>query len=113
MGISGYTSLSIAQDKYKKIRKDFDKIIRPDTDDTFTAWATSILESNITRMGYLKEIFPNLSVIKVIENGLVIDDLKNDTIVKVTMVNNKIKCSHTGKDADTYILYATMHPEFL
>jgi len=112
MGISGFTSLSIDQVKYKKIRNTFDKIVKSDTEKSFTQWATKVIEINLARSKYLKQIFPDLAVIKVIENGLVIEDLKNNNIVKVTMNDNKMTCSHKGKEAEMYILYTTLHPEF-
>ena len=112
MGLSGYTSLSINQNRYKKIRNRFDKIVAGGTDVTFTMWATNIIESGVDRIDYLKKKFPDLSVIKVINNGLIIEDLKNDIVTKVVMADDIISCSHKGKEADSYILFVTLHPEF-
>ena len=84
----------------------------PDTGKSLTNWATKLLENSLDRMEYLKTKFPSYSVIKVLDNGLVIDDSKNDTVVKVVMNGNIIKCSDTGKESGNYILYTTLHPEF-
>lgn len=112
MGISGFTSLSIDQIKYKKIRSTFDRIVKSDTEKSFTQWATKVIESNLAKSIYLKKTFPDLSVIKAIDNGLVIEDLKNNIIAKVTINDNKMICSHKGKEAESYMLYTTLHPEF-
>ena len=112
MGLSGYTSMSIKDTRYKKIRKDYDKIIGPDTKDTFTTWGTRALELNLARIDYLKKTFPDLAIIKVTENGVVIEDSKNDTVAKITLKNGKPVCSHKGKEAESYLLYATLHPNF-
>ena len=97
----------------KAIKKRYEKIIKPETGHSLTKWATKILEDSITREEYLKSKFPHYSVIKVLDNGLVIDDSKNDTVVKVVMNENNIKCSDTGKESNSYILYATLHPGFI
>jgi len=112
MGLSGFSSLSIEENRLKIIKKRFDKIIKPDTGGSLTQWATNLIEINLDRSEYLKKRFPNYSVIKILENGLVIDDSKNDTIVKVTMNGNKIKCSGNNTNSESYILYATLNPEF-
>ncbi len=112
MGLSGFSSLSIEENRLKSIKKRFEKIIKPDTGGSLTQWATKILENNLDRAEYLKKRFPNYSVIKIIENGMVIDDSKKDTVVKITMIDNKIKCSDSSKESESYILYATLHPEF-
>lgn len=112
MGISRYTSLSIHEDRFKKIKKGYEKVITPETDDTLTAWATKALESNLSRMDYLKKTFPNLSIIKVTENGLVIEDSKKDIVAKIIINDDKITCSHKGKETESYILYVTLHPQF-
>jgi len=113
MGLSGYTSLSINEKRYDKIRREFDRTIVNDLDSgSFTQWATEILETAVTRVGKLKSIFPNLSVVKISGNGLVIEDFKNNTVVKVTMSGKDITCSDTGKNFESYILYASLHPMF-
>jgi hypothetical protein len=112
MGLSGFSSLSIEENRLKNIKKRYEKTIKPETGDSLTKWATKILEDSITREEYLKSRFPNYSVIKVLDNGLVIDDSKNDTVVKVVINGNNIKCSDSGKESDSYILYATLHPGF-
>ena len=112
LGLSGFSSLSIEENRLKNIKKRYEKIVKPDTGDSLTKWATRILENSIDREEYLKNRFPSYSVIKIIENGLVIDDSKNDTVVKVVMTGNKIKCSDTSKESELYILYTTLHPGF-
>ena len=112
MGISGYTSLSIHQERFKKIRKGYEKVIKPETNDTLTSWATRILELNLSRMDYLKKTFPNLSIIKATKNELIVEDSEKDIVTKIIMSEGKITCSHKGNESDSYILYVTLHPQF-
>jgi len=113
MGITGYTSLSLREKDYKRIRKEFDKTVVDDLDhNSFTQWATNILENAVNRTGKLKLKFPHLSVIKVFTNGLVIEDSKNNAVVKVTMSGKDIICSDSGKNFESYLLYASLHPMF-
>lgn len=110
--MSGYTSLSIHQKRFKNIKKGYKTTIEPYTKDTLTGWATQCLELNLIRIEYLKQIFPNLSVIKSSKNELTIEDSQNDIVVKITMKNKKLSSSHKGKEAESYIMYASLHPQF-
>tara|TARA_Y100001936_G_C15452163_1_gene349639 strand:- start:169 stop:513 length:345 start_codon:yes stop_codon:yes gene_type:complete len=112
MGRSGYTSLSIQQDEYSRIRKKWDRYVDPTTDLKFTPWAQSTIEGGIERIKFLESAFPNISVVKIIEKGIVLDDKKKNDVVKVWVQGKKIVCSDKSKDAESYILYAVMHPEF-
>ena len=110
MGRSGYTSLSLQQDEYARIRKKFDRYY--DGDEKFTPYVTGLIEASLDRLKFLEDDFPTLSVVKVLDNGLLIEDArrKND-VIKVTIQGKKIVCSD-DKDPQRYITYATLHPEF-
>ena len=110
MGKSGYTSLSIEEKRYDKLRRNFETTI--DTDLTFTKWTMGVLEGNIARMDFLNKTYPDYSVIKPLEHGIVINDSKTDRIVKVTMIKGKITCSDNSKNSENYIRYALLHPQF-
>ena len=112
MGKSGYTSVTIHEKKYKKIRSSFDKHIKKDIEKTFTGWVTDLMENSLDRTMKLKTMFPHLSVIKILTHGLVIEDSKNNIVVKVVMNGKNITCSDSSKQSENYILYATLHPHF-
>lgn len=111
MGESGYTSVSMNQKRFDKMFPKFKKYIQEYGKPSYTQWITTLAENEIDRIIKLKLLFPNLSIIKVIKNGLVIDDSKNNIAVKVVMNNNNMTCSHKGKDTNSYILYASLHSE--
>ncbi len=58
MGRSGYTSLSLKTEDYKRIREKWDKL--PSTGDTFTVWASKVLEGMCDFTKIQSEV-PNLS----------------------------------------------------
>ena len=110
MGRSGYTSLSLEQEQYKLIRRKFDR--HYDGDEKFTPYVSGLIEASLDRLAYLNYNFPTLSVVKVLDNGLLIEDSRRkDDIIKVTIQGKKIVCSD-DKDPQRYITYATLHPEF-
>ena len=109
MGRSGYTSLSLEEKLYAKIRKKFDR--HYDGDEKFTPYVSGLIEASLDRLAYLNYNFPTLSVVKVLDNGLLIEDSRRkDDIIKVTIQGKKIVCSD-DKDP-RYTIYATLHPEF-
>ena len=112
MGISGHTSVSMNQQRFNKMHPKFSKHIQVDNSPSYTAWITDLAENGISRVIELKSLFPNLSVIKILNHGLVIEDLKNDNVVKVIMKGKKITCSDSGSNFEDYVLYATLHPSF-
>lgn len=102
-----YTSLSIDRLRYAKLSRDFETI---SSEDSFTEWHTKTAEAAIQRVRMLKKLYPNLKVVKRIENGVIIDDSKRNDVVKVTYTNNKLQCSE--KDGIDYIIFAALSPEF-
>ncbi len=82
-----------------------------DTELTYTQWHCDVVESAFDRLKFLKTSFPNLSMIKIIPHGIVIDDSKTGDVVKVTVNGKNIVCSEE-KNSEKYIQYALMHPEF-
>ncbi len=110
MGRSGYTSLSLEEKQYTRIRKKFDR--HYDGDQKFTPYVTGLIEDALDRLAYLNDNFPTITVVKVIENGLLIEDSRRkDDVIKVALQGKKIVCSD-DKDPQRYITYATLHPEF-
>ena len=109
MGKSGYTSLSIDEKRYAKMRRAFDTTV--DTESTYTVWHCDVVESAIDRIKFLKNAFPDLSLVTVISNGIVIDDSKIDDVIKVYTQGKKIMCSDS-KNPQKYIQFALLHPEF-
>ena len=111
MGRSGYTSLSIEEKRYAKMRRKFEKVIGTESK-TFTVWCADIIDSGIERVNFLEKAYPNYTVVKITGNGFFIDDSKKVDVIKVTVQNKKVICSDKSKDSQNYILYASMHPEF-
>ena len=66
----------------------------------------------IDRTKKLTLLFPNLSIVKIMEHGLVIEDSKTGNVIKVFVKGKTIVCSDKSKLSDEYILYATLHPQF-
>ena len=58
MGRSGYTSLSIKEKKYVKLRRAFDSIV--DSDKTFTVWVMKILETALNREKSVNSNYPGI-----------------------------------------------------
>lgn len=103
-------SLSIPRERYAKLRREFDNVI--ETDDSFTEWHTALAESSIERSRFLKKAFPHMKIVKKIPNGVIIDDARKQDVIKVTNTNDKILCSNKSKDAENYIIFACLSPEF-
>lgn len=113
MGKSGHTSVSMNQKRFDKMYPKFAKHIQEDNKPSYTEWITTLAENSLDRIIKLKLLFPNLSVVKVLEHGLVIEDSKYDGVAKVVIKGNKITCSiRDDNSSQNYILYASMHPHF-
>lgn len=112
MGRSGYTSLSIEQTQYARTRRKWETIIAPNSDLTYTQWHSEVLENSLDRIVLLKKMFPNFSLLKLIDRGIIIDDKKTDDVIKVYLKNGKFVCSDK-KNPEDYILYTALHPEFI
>lgn len=102
-----YTNLSIPSKRYDKLRRTFDTT--SNTEETFTSWAMSVLENSLDREKWLANNYPNITVVKVIDNGLILDDNKTNDVIKVTRLGKKIVSTI---DNPIYTLYASLHPEF-
>ena len=75
MGKSGYTSLSLNEKDYARLRRSWDDIIQ--TDLTFTSWATDVLVTGIARVEKLNKLFPGMEYVGPVSNGVVIKDGKD------------------------------------
>jgi len=111
LGRSGYTSLSIKEDDYNEIRKKYDALYEGKL--TFTVWSQNVIEASFDRLKLLRKMFPDFTVLTITDNGLAIQNKKKNEIVQVELKNNKITCTGSTKDAQSYILFAALHPEFV
>lgn len=109
MGKSGYTSLSIEEKQYARLRKNWDQFIEPNTEDTFTVWAMRILEAAITRSETIDLMFPNFKFIGTTETGCIIQDKKQ--IVQVDRTKHTIVCSVHTELCD-HCIYAALNSKF-
>ena len=106
MGKSGYTSLSIEEKRYAKLRRNFDTIVN--TDKTFTLWATDILDAAVNREDKINDMFPGLKYVGRTSKGVVIQD--HQDIIEITIGKN-FTCS-VDKNICKHILFTVMHPAF-
>lgn len=106
VGKSGYTSLSIEEKRYARLRRSFDTIV--DTDKSFTVWAIDVLDSAVDREGKINQMFPGLKYIGKTSKGIVIQD--HADIIEITVGKN-FTCS-VDKGLCNHILFTVMHPEF-
>ena len=106
MGVSGYTSLSIEEKRYARLRRSFDTII--DTEKTFTVWAIDVLDAAVNREGKINQLFPGLKYVGKTSKGIVIQDQQG--IIEITTGKN-FTCS-VDKGLCKHILFTVMHPEF-
>lgn len=111
MAREGWTSLSIKNDRYAKMRREFEKYIGTEKK-TFTVWASDGIDLMIERVKFLEKTYPNYTIVKITDDSFFIDDSKKVDVIKVTSQKRKIVCSDKSKDAENYIMYAALHPEF-
>jgi len=101
----GYTNLSVDARAHAKIRRDFEKL---DMGLSFPVWATDVLRSAIDRLEYLKKAYPNLRLISVQEDSLVIENKEKNIMVKVYKDKDKLVSMPEGSE---YLIFAGIHPE--
>ena len=106
MGKSGYTSLSLEEKRYAKLRRNFDTTIS--TDQTFTTWATDVLEAAINREARIEQLFPGLKFIGHSSKGVIIQD--HSDIVQIT--TGKVFTCDKDKGICKHILFTALHPSF-
>ena len=109
MGKSGYTSLSLDETRYSKLRKSWDNIVGKDTDDTFTVWATTVLEQSVERVSLIKSMFPNYVWVGKTDTGCVIKD--KSTIIEGKWSKNKLVCS-VDSGLCSHCVYAALNSKF-
>jgi len=109
MGKSGYTSLSLDQKRYAKLRKDWDNSVGRYVEDTFTAWATTVLEQSIERTSLLSSMFPTYTWVGKTDSGCVIKD--RNVIVEVKWSKSKLVCS-VDKDLCNHCIFAALNSRF-
>lgn len=112
MGRNTYISLSIPRERYNKLRREFDSVIKTDDGFSYTEWHTTLAEAGIERAKFIRKNHPHLKVVKKIPKGIIIDDSKKQDVIKVYNHDGKISCSYKGKEAFDYIIFACLSPEF-
>lgn len=76
MGRSGYTSLSIEEKKYAKLRRAFDSIV--DTEKTFTVWAMEILETALNREKAVNNNYTGIKFVRIKSGGCILEEKGKD-----------------------------------
>jgi len=109
MGKSGYTSLSLDQNRYAVLRKNWDKVVEKGTEDTFTAWATTILEQSIQRTSLIHSMYPNYTWVGKTDTGCVIKD--KNVIVEIKWFKTKLVCS-VHEDLCSHCIFAALNAQF-
>ncbi len=103
----GYTNLSVEAKQYDKIRRTFDRL---KIEDSFAVWTMSTVTGSMKRLEFLEKAYPNIKLVSIVENGLVLEDTSTKIVAKVFVENDKIQCSVDNNQE--YIQYAIIHPEF-
>lgn len=108
MGLSGYTSLSLEEKRYAKLRKNWEsKVV---TENSFTVWATEVLEHAIEREDNLANKFKHLTFVgSTNDGGCVIQD--RSEIIQIKQVGGTYSCSK-DKGICNHILFAALNPRF-
>ena len=101
----GYTNLSVDSKTHAKIRRDFERM---KINVSFPVWASDVLRSAIDRLDYLNKAYPNLKLVSVLEDSLVIEDKAKNIMVKVYKEKDKLVSMPEGSE---YLIYAGIHPE--
>ena len=107
MGRSGYTSLSIEEKKYAKLRRAFDNIV--DTDKTFTVWAMETLEIALNREKILNNNYPGIRFVGIKTGGCILEE--KGKIIEINVGKNALTCSQ-DKGICKHVLFAVMYPSF-
>lgn len=94
------------------MRRNFDGVIVPTTDETFSSWVMSIAESAISRQQILETMFKNLHFVgKRANGGIIIEDKTLDGLVEISANKSGFKCNHDKKTCE-HMLFAAIHPLF-
>jgi len=115
MGKSGYTSLSLDQKRYFEIRQNWEIYVGRYIEgtnkkgDTFTAWATTVLEQSLVRTSLLSSMFPTYTWVGKTDSGCVIKD--RNVIVEVKWSKTKLVCS-VDKDLCNHCIFAALNSRF-
>lgn len=107
MGRSGYTSLSIEEKAYAKLRRNFN--LKVNTDKTFTMWALDSMESAIEREDKLGKSFPGLKYIGNKTGGIIIEE--HGKLIEINVGKTILTCSQ-DKGLCKHILFSVLHPRF-
>lgn len=105
-----YRQLSIREDRYFKILKEWEKSIRPLSAGSFTSWVTDAVESGLLRQRLVAKLFPDLRLVTS-SGAFIIENKKTNEIVKVFLEGGKLDCS-AAADKESYIIFACLHPLF-
>lgn len=108
MDFKKYMNLSIPRARYEKLIKEWEKLVKPHTNLTFTVWTAETLESMIIRYKFLEKAYPNLRLISTTNEAFVIEDSSTNIIAKVWLNEGKLDC--TAQDKERFIIFAALHP---
>ena len=108
VGRSGYTSLSLEEKRYAKLRRSFDTIVN--TDKTFTVWVMETLDAALNRQLKLNKSFPGIKWIGNKTGGCILEE--KGTIIEITYDGkNSLTCSQDNSFC-RHCLFAVLHPLF-
>ena len=105
-----YTNLSIDKKKGEYLKRAFEKYSQSGL--SWSAYCSSVVESAITREKFLREAFPHIDIVKVMDNEIILMDNEKNEPVKVFKHGKKFETTAKTNKED-YILYACIHPELL
>ena len=107
MGRSGYTSLSIEEKRYAKLRRTYDTTHTKD--ESFTVWAANALDSYLTREDQVNWLYPGIKYIGNKTGGVILEEKGN--IIEISVGKSSLTCSQ-DKGVCKHVLFAVLHPEF-
>ncbi len=100
-GWTKYTNLSIKEKDYVKLRRMFE--VNYTGDKAWIEWLTIMADGMISRYKIIKQKYPHLKIVSVVEDGVIIEDTKQKKVIKI---DSKLEAE------PEYLQFALLHPEF-
>lgn len=110
VGRSGYTSLSLEEKRYAKLRRSFDTIVN--TDKTFTVWAMETLDAALARESKLNKSFGGIKWIGNKTGGCILEEKGNIIEITISDVGKNLLTCSQDKTFCRHQLFAVLHPLF-
>lgn len=101
-GWQKYVNLSVRDADYAKLRRMFDMQYKGDLQ--WIDWLTIALESMVLRYKIINERYPHLRLVSITKNGVIIEDTKENHVVKIG--------SDLKSEKEDYVNFVLLHPEF-